>query len=224
MSRSSSSMATVLVVLMVVSTGGLSPPCAAAAKEEKPVVVLPPAAAPGEAPFAEAAAFVRSCCETALPAERDASSFCYDELLPYADSFGGNQVKVTEVAATILSNNLSAYLDELRKVQDGAGKGDQNLMACVDGFTDATNVNITKEALDSLGRLAAAGDGKRSKEDLENVQKWIKGVDKHYVGGNAAGSDCETGYLYTYNDDLPAQETLGNCLYTASSLINHIKL
>ncbi|KAB8107801.1 hypothetical protein EE612_042812 [Oryza sativa] len=127
-------MATVLVVLMVVSTGGLSPPCAAAAKEEKPVVVLPPAAAPGEAPFAEAAAFVRSCCETALPAERDASSFCYDELLPYADSFGGNQVKVTEVAATILSNNLSAYLDELRKVQDGAGKGDQNLMACVDGF------------------------------------------------------------------------------------------
>ncbi|XP_052166113.1 uncharacterized protein Os08g0218700/LOC_Os08g12160 [Oryza glaberrima] len=224
MSRSSSSMATVLVVLMVVSAGGLSPPCAAAAKEEKPVVVLPPAAVPGEAPSADAAAFVRSCCDTALQADRDGSSFCYDHLLPYAAFFEGNQVKVAEVAATILSTNLWVYVDQLRKVQGGAGNEDPNLNACVDDFSVAAGENITREALQSLGRLAAAGNGKRSKEDLENAQKWIKGVEKPYNGGIGKASGCEIGYLFTYSDGLPAQKTLGYTFDTASSLINHIKL
>uniref|UniRef100_A0A0E0QFQ9 Pectinesterase inhibitor domain-containing protein n=1 Tax=Oryza rufipogon TaxID=4529 RepID=A0A0E0QFQ9_ORYRU len=260
MSRSSSSMATVLVVLMVVSAGGLSPPCAAAAKEEKPVVVLPPAAAPGEAPSADAAAFADRdgssfCYYHLLPyaaffegnqvkvaevaatilstnlwvyvdqlrkADRDGSSFCYDHLLPYAAFFEGNQVKVAEVAATILSTNLWVYVDQLRK--GGAGKGDPNLNACVDDFSVAAGENITREALQSLGRLAAAGNGKRSKEDLENAQKWIKGVEKPYNGGIGKASGCEIGYLFTYSDDLPAQKTLGYTFDTASSLINHIKL
>uniref|UniRef100_A0A0E0LSE8 Pectinesterase inhibitor domain-containing protein n=1 Tax=Oryza punctata TaxID=4537 RepID=A0A0E0LSE8_ORYPU len=214
-------MATVLVVLIVVSAGGLSPPCAAAAKEEKLVVVLPPAAAPGEAPSAEAEAFVHSCCDKAL---YNHSGFCYDKLLPYADSFESNQVKVAEAAATILITNLQAFLDEMRKVQGGEGKGDQNLEACVNGFTDATGENITKKALDSLGRLAATRDGKRSKEDYENVEKWIKEVNKHYNGGIASGSGsaCERGYLYIYNGDIPTFKTLGDYFDTARALIHHI--
>uniref|UniRef100_A0A0E0LSG8 Pectinesterase inhibitor domain-containing protein n=1 Tax=Oryza punctata TaxID=4537 RepID=A0A0E0LSG8_ORYPU len=182
-------MATVLVVLIVVSAGGLSPPCAAAAKEEKPVVVLPPAAAPGEAPSVLAAVFVRTCCDTALKSDHAATGFCCNKLLPYADSFESNQVKVAEAAATILITKLQAFLDEMRKVQGGDGSGDQNLISCIGDLADVTNDTATHDALGSLGRLATTPEGKRSKKDLGKVQKWIKDSDNIFNGRTACELD-----------------------------------
>ncbi|KAG8046764.1 hypothetical protein GUJ93_ZPchr0008g13942 [Zizania palustris] len=81
-------MAVMFLLLMLAITAGFNASPGAAA----PVV-------PGKAPASAAAtAFLRTICNDTL--KTDAQS-CYDELLPYAESFKGNEAKVAEVATTI---------------------------------------------------------------------------------------------------------------------------
>uniref|UniRef100_I1QHB8 Pectinesterase inhibitor domain-containing protein n=1 Tax=Oryza glaberrima TaxID=4538 RepID=I1QHB8_ORYGL len=148
---------------------------------------------PGQEPSPAAYQFSRTICR--IPKDPIYKICCFGELLPYAESFQDNQMKATQVATIILLTKIQALDREV-----GAS---------------------TNSVLAALDRLAAAGKGRRKKEDVETVLKWTKNLETQY---NGATSKCKLGDLFKYCDMVPTVKEIDAATTITIDLLNAIKL
>lgn len=131
----------------------------------------PPPAAASKPPTDAAAEFLRARCDTAV---QSFGNYCYNSLLPHADSFHGSNVELARTATATLVTWLQASLSEMRHANSTGPHvvlGMRN--GCIELIEQATDGD--RLALASLSRLAAAGSGgKRSERDLQDANKWIQ--------------------------------------------------
>uniref|UniRef100_A0A0E0EK00 Pectinesterase inhibitor domain-containing protein n=1 Tax=Oryza meridionalis TaxID=40149 RepID=A0A0E0EK00_9ORYZ len=212
--------AVLLVVLIAINAGSLSPPCATAAKDwVKLSLELPPRTPPGQEPSPAAYQFSRTICR--IPKDPIYKICCFGELLPYAESFQDNQMKATQVATIILLTKIQALDREVGAVRS-RGIRDKNIDDCTSFFgIGSSNSESTNSVLAALDRLAAAGKGRRKKEDVETVLKWTKNLETQY---NGATSKCKLGDLFKYCDMVPTVREIDAATTIAIDLLNAIKL
>ncbi|EAZ41905.1 hypothetical protein OsJ_26452 [Oryza sativa Japonica Group] len=215
-----------LVVLIAINVVCLSPQGATAAPEgelHKLNLELPPPLPPGKEPSTEAYRFTQQVCDfgTSTFTEQMIGARCYDVLIPYGESFKGNQVKATQVATIILVTKIQALTSEAYAIRD-MGIRDENINNCGSFFAiGETFSDTTNSTLYALERLTAAGEGKRSKEDLETVHKWTKNLETQY---DETASKCKLGDLFKYGDKkVPTVWVIDLLTTTAIRLLNAIK-
>uniref|UniRef100_A0A0E0QFR9 Pectinesterase inhibitor domain-containing protein n=1 Tax=Oryza rufipogon TaxID=4529 RepID=A0A0E0QFR9_ORYRU len=99
---------------------------------------------------------------------------------------------------------------------------DENINNCGSFFAiGETFSDTTNSTLYALERLTAAGEGKRSKEDLETVHKWTKNLETQY---DETASKCKLGDLFKYGDKkVPTVWVIDLLTTTAIRLLNAIK-
>lgn len=173
----------------------------------------PPPAAASKPPTDAAAEFLRARCDTG----QTFGDYCYNSLLPHADSFHGSNVELARTATANLVTWLQASLSEMLHANSTGPHvvlGNRN--GCIELIEQA--IDGDRLALASLSRLAAAGSGgKRSERDLQDANKWIQ-----KALGNITQCNMDIG------DDtppLPVTNThLTQSLYVAVDLVKGIAL
>ncbi|KAG8046769.1 hypothetical protein GUJ93_ZPchr0008g12522 [Zizania palustris] len=196
-----------LLLMLTITVGFNASLCAAAP------------AVPGKAPAsAAAAAFLRTICNDTL--KTNAQS-CYDELLPYAESFKGNDAKVAEVAATIFITKVWATLEEMRgvnaKEMDPSLDGEEG--GCIQDYEVAACGKDTDLALQSLSLLSYTAVAKeRFPDDLRIVNNWMEKAEI-YV------NQCEMHLAHedSYYTKLPHYNSVVLSMKIASPIIKAIK-
>ncbi|KAL6659027.1 hypothetical protein ACP70R_003067 [Stipagrostis hirtigluma subsp. patula] len=99
---------------------------------------------------------------------------CFDDLLPYAESFSGSRTKVAVAATTILMAKIDSLLAELHGVNIKS-PGKYYLDKCIKAIEALTAGK--RERLAKFKALEAIQDTKHTDKDTAEVTKWIKDVD-----------------------------------------------
>lgn len=118
-------------------------------------------------PSAAALEFLRARCNTVWHANE-----CYDSLLPHAESFNGNYIKVAAAATDIFVSHLEGLLGELRHLNSTTTE--YTVGGCIK-FADAS-LNLSKEWSAKLKRLEAVRDGKLDEKAKGYATKWVEKV------------------------------------------------
>ncbi|KAL6659030.1 hypothetical protein ACP70R_003070 [Stipagrostis hirtigluma subsp. patula] len=127
------------------------------------------AAATGKPASPGAREFLTQRCK-----KTDFPDTCFDDLLPYAESFSGSRTKVAIAATTILMAKLDSLLAELHGVNinlPGQFKLDECIKV-IEGLTSAK-----KEKLARFKALEVIEDSKHTPKDTAELDKWIDDVD-----------------------------------------------
>lgn len=160
-------------------------------------------------PSPDALEFLRSCCNTTNDFVKD----CYDSLLPQAESFHGNHIKITIAATNILATHLQSYLNELRHLNSTTSQ--YTLNHCMK-FAKAS-INLCKEWLPKLERLDAVSNGKLDERTIAYLKKWLQRVENGF-------GECsmDTGNILNIGDVLPSESTLYPSIGISQALVNGI--
>ncbi|CAL4934879.1 unnamed protein product [Urochloa decumbens] len=105
------------------------------------------------APSSSAISFLRASCA----ATNDAADFCYNLLLPYADTFNGSLARVARAASAIAEARQHDFADELARLKlRGAGAGKLADMALTDCSNEvSTSDMFSNEILGHIDNLIA---------------------------------------------------------------------
>ncbi|KAL6642486.1 hypothetical protein ACP70R_020667 [Stipagrostis hirtigluma subsp. patula] len=168
------------------------------------------AAAAAGATLTPAQAFLRERCNAVTYKDP-----CYNDLAPYADSFGGSRTKVAVASATILMAKLDAFDKELQGV-NVKFPGKYQVDVCKKMVKDATEGQ--RERLARFKALEAIDDAKVTANDIAELRKWATDT---WMGYNKCDEDTET--MPDVNEVLPSYEPLGVVMLNCVNLIVGIK-
>ncbi|KAL6660997.1 hypothetical protein ACP70R_000381 [Stipagrostis hirtigluma subsp. patula] len=175
---------------------------------------------------AAAGKFLRACC-----ANTTSAAVCYDSLLPLADSFQGNRVKVAGAATAIAFARLRRFGTELRHIQRGGSTGfgirvDRTLESCVKyitiAFTDEGAVLAKLRRLETV----AGRRGKHARSDLVEARIALVRVGDSvtYCADDFAGFSGAVLASPLGKKVLAGNATVRLCNGIASELVASIKL
>jgi hypothetical protein len=157
--------------------------------------------------------FLRVCCNTTNTVHTEYAKDCYDALLPQAESFQGNHIKISIAATNILATHLQSYLNELRHLNSTTTE--YTLDDCIK-FADASN-NLCKEWLPKLERLDAIGKGKLDERSLGYVKTML-----HKVESGFGKCSMDIGDIMNKGEVLPSESSVYPFIRISQALVNGI--